>query len=77
MSRDDFVSYASEKYSEIPRDDRPALAKQWAAEIADFNLNLDADSSEGQDHHGQDTHNQRSGRELELVKSQLLNMVSP
>lgn len=73
MSRDEFVAYASDLYNEIPEADRPALAKEWAADLEEFKLDLDNDEN----HHGQDGANQRAARELELVKSQLLNMVSP
>lgn len=71
MSRGEFSAYALPQYQKFSVEERELLVKDWLAELQDLGVDPDADAPDEQDFS-----NQRSGRELELVKSQLKNMVS-
>lgn len=69
MSRDDFLPYAKARYNEIPAEERVQRMEEWTAELEELKLDLDSGVTE------QDDENQRSAQHLEVVKSQLQNMV--
>lgn len=71
MSREEFSAYATPRYNEFTPSEREEMLDEWMAELEELGVDAGDDSQEDQD-----TRNQRSGRELELVKAQLKNMVS-